>query len=77
MDRVLRGWANCFCCGTLSTTRRAVDKRVYDRVRHFLRRRHKVDGRGTRQFPSDRVIGELGVLSVQRLPRLRRANAWA
>lgn len=77
LNRVLRGWANYFCYGTLSRTRRTVDKRVYDRVRHFLRRRHKVGGRGKRQFPSDRVFGELGVLSVQSLPQLRRANAWA
>ena len=30
---------------------RAVDEHVYESVRHFLRRRHKVSSHGTRQFP--------------------------
>ena len=37
----------------LGSAYRAVDNYVYDRVRHFLRRRHKVQGRGTRGFPDD------------------------
>ena len=36
-------------------------------VRHFLVRRHKVQGRGTREFPSERVFGELGVLHLRRV----------
>ena len=42
------------------TFRRAY-RYVVDRVRNFLRRRHKVQGRGTRRFSWDRVFGELGV----------------
>ena len=30
---------------------------VYERTRHFLRRRHKVPTRGTRRFSADRVFG--------------------
>jgi len=44
---------------------RAVDEYVYDTVRHFLRRRHKVSSQGTRQFPEERVFGTLGVLRLQ------------
>jgi RNA-directed DNA polymerase len=56
---------------------RAVDNYVYDRVRHFLRRRHKVQGRGTRGFPDDYVFGPLGVQRLRRvhlgpLPRALR-----
>ena len=39
---------------------------VEDRVRNFLRRRHKTPGRGTRCFSGDRIFGELGVLRLQR-----------
>ena len=77
LNRVLRGWANYFGYGTLSPARRAVDWYVYVRVRSFLRRRHKLRGRGTRRFPYVRVFGELGVLSVQKLPRQGHAHASA
>ncbi len=46
---------------------RAIANYVYDRVRHFPRRRHKVPGRGTRRFPDHVVCGKLG---VQRLSAL-------
>ena len=62
LNRVLRGWANYFCYGTLGRARRIVDQHVYERVRHFLRRRHKVSSSGTSQFPQQWVFGELGVL---------------
>ena len=46
---------------------RAVDNHVYDRVRHFLRRRCKVPGRGTRRFADHHVFGTLGVLRLRRV----------
>jgi len=46
---------------------RAVDNYVYERVRHFLRRRHKVPSRGTRRFPREQIFGELGVVQLRRL----------
>lgn len=75
LNRILRGWANYFSYGSLSATRHGVDRVVYDRVRRFLQRRHKVRGRGTRQFPWQRVFGELGVLSIQTLPQMKRVQA--
>jgi len=75
LNRTLRGWANYFCYGSLAKVRSHVDQHVYDRVRHFLRRRHKVAGRGYRQFPEQLVFGELGVVSTQRLSRLPLAHA--
>ncbi len=46
---------------------RAVDAYVYDRVRHFLVKRHKVPTRGTRRYTHAVVHGELGVLHLCRV----------
>jgi RNA-directed DNA polymerase len=72
---VLRGWANYFSYGTRFMAYRAVDHYVYDRVRHFLRRRHKVLSRGTRRFSLPRVFGELGVFSLRGLRLAPPAHA--
>jgi RNA-directed DNA polymerase len=66
LNRVLRGWANYFTYGTRLLAYRAVDHYVYERVRHFLRRRHKVSSRGTKRFPAEVVFGELGVFQMRR-----------
>lgn len=73
LNRTLRGWAAYFSYGTRLMAYRAVDNYVYDCVRHFLRRRHKVPTRGARRFPRSWIFGELGVqrlrpLHVGRLP---------
>ena len=65
LNRVLRGWANYFAYGTRWMAYRAVDHYVAERVRHFLRRRHKVPSRGTRRFPLARVFGTWGVFSLR------------
>ena len=48
MTRMLRGWSNYFRYGTLKRAYRAVDNHVFDRVRHGLRRRHKIPSSGLR-----------------------------
>jgi len=50
LNSILRGWSNYFSYGTCLEVCRAIDHHVYDRVRGFLRRRHKVPSRGTRRF---------------------------
>ena len=65
LNRLLRGWSGYFNYGTRLPAYRAVDNYVYERVRNFLVRRHKVKGRGTRQFPDHTVFGELGVLRLR------------
>jgi RNA-directed DNA polymerase len=67
LNALLRGWSAYFSYGTRMPAYRAIDNHVYDHVRHFLVRRHKVSGRGTREFASDRVFGELGVLHLRRV----------
>ena len=65
LNQKLRGWRAYFGCGATSRAYRAVDEHVYDKVRHFLRRRHKVSSHGTRQFPEERVFGSLGIMRLQ------------
>jgi RNA-directed DNA polymerase len=67
LNRLLRGWSNYFGYGTRTQAYRAVDQYVYQRVRHFLRRRHKVSSRGTTRFCDTTVFGELGVLRLRRV----------
>ena len=53
----LLGWSNYFCHGTRRSAFCGVDRYVYERVRNFLARRHKVAGRGT--------SGSLSTLSME------------
>jgi len=66
LNRLLGGWSAYFSHGSVAAAYRAVNRHVEDRVRNFLRRRHKTPGRGTRLFSANRVFGELGVLRLQR-----------
>ena len=65
LNSMLRGWSGYFGYGTRLQAYRAIDQHVYDRVRHFLVRRHNVPGRGTRVFSYDVVYGDLGVLRLR------------
>src|ERR1035437_5343407 len=65
LNQILRGWSAYFSYGTRTAAYRAVDNYVYQSVRHFLRRRHKVQSRGTRRFSDEVVFGKLGVLRLR------------
>lgn len=67
LNRLLGGWSAYFGYGTRLLAYRAVDTYVYDRVRAFLRKRHKVQGRGTQRFSDNAVFGDLGVLRLRRV----------
>src|SRR6267378_467100 len=67
LNAVLRGWSGYFSYGTRLMAYRAVDNYVYDAVRHFLRRRHKVQSRGTRSFPATEIFETYGVLRLRRV----------
>ncbi len=64
LNRLLRGWSGYFNHGTRLAAYTAIDRHVHDRVRHFLARRHKVPGRGTRQYSRAVVFGQLGVVRL-------------
>jgi RNA-directed DNA polymerase len=67
LNRILRGWSAYYSYGTRMPAYRAIDNYVYHSVRNFLRRRHKVQSRGTRRFSHEVVFGELGVLQLRRV----------
>jgi len=72
LNRLLRGWCGYFSPGSHYATDRVIEAHLYDRVRNFLARRHKLPTRGSRQIRMDAVYGALGVLR----PRMcRNANA--
>jgi len=65
LNSALRGWSAYFGYGTRMPAYRAVDNYVYERVRHFLVKRHKVPSRGTARFSEEAVFGGLGVLRLR------------
>jgi RNA-directed DNA polymerase len=65
LNRILRGWSNYFGYGTRLMAYRAVDHYVHERVRNFLRHRHKVSSRGATSFSNAIVFGKLGVLRLR------------
>jgi len=69
LNSMLLGWSHYFSYGALTGAYKHVDWHVYQRVRDFLTRRHKVQGRGINRFSCDVVYGELGLIRLERLPR--------
>lgn len=67
LNRRLRGWASYFRYGTRLMAYRAIDQYVDHGVRCFLRRRHKVSGRGVRRWPDEVIFGRLGVQRLRTL----------
>jgi RNA-directed DNA polymerase len=70
LNQILRGWSAYFSYGSRATAYREVNNYVSDRVRHFLRRRHKVQSRGTEHYGDRRIFGELKVLRLGPPPRI-------
>jgi RNA-directed DNA polymerase len=68
LNRLLRRWCGYFSPGSHYGTDRAIEAHVYDRVRNFLARRHKLPAQATGPFTRTAVFGELGV------PRLRHCR---
>jgi RNA-directed DNA polymerase len=58
LNQILRGWSAYFSYGSRTTVYREVNNYVSDRVRHFLKRRHKVQSRGTEHYGYQRMFGE-------------------
>jgi RNA-directed DNA polymerase len=74
LNRLLRGWCGYFSPGTHYVTDRVVEAHLYDRVRNFLVRRHKMPTRSIGPFSKDAVFGDLG---MPRLRHLRRRGAMS
>jgi RNA-directed DNA polymerase len=67
LNQILRGWANYFGYGTRLMAYRAVDNYVTERMRGFLRRRHKVGTRGALRFSAEWIFETLGVQRLRPL----------
>ena len=74
LNRKLRGWANDFRLGPVSKAYRAVDHHVTNRLRQWLRVKHKASGRGTARFPDESLYQTLGLI---RLSVRTRNLPWA
>jgi RNA-directed DNA polymerase len=74
INRRLRGWSNYFRLGPVSKAYRAVDRHTASRLRQWLRRKHKVRGRGTARYPDEYLYRNLHLIRLQE----RTHNfAWA
>ncbi len=67
LNQTLRGWSAYFSYGTLLRSYQAIDLHVEERVRNFLKRRHKVPSRGISRFSGKVIFGELGVTRLRRV----------
>ena len=74
LNRMLVGWGNYFCLGTVSPAYRAVHQHVRCRLRQWLCRKHANPGRGTRRYPDEHLLAELGLV---RLDWRRTIMPWA
>jgi RNA-directed DNA polymerase len=72
LNRLLRGWCGYFSPGTHYAVDRAIEAHVYDCVRNFLVRRHKMPPRSIGPFGMAAVFGHL---DVPRLSACRRPGA--
>jgi group II intron reverse transcriptase/maturase len=62
----LRGWANYFSLGQVSSAYRSVDAHVRHRVRQWLRRKHAKRGQGGRTFSHEHLYEVLGLVQLHK-----------
>jgi RNA-directed DNA polymerase len=74
INRKLEGWSNYFRLGPVSNAYRAVDRHTARRLREWLRKKHKVQGRGTARYPDEYLYQQLNLI---RLAVRTRNFAWA
>ena len=77
VNRKLQGWGQYFSIGTLEPAYRTLDRYSSALLRKFLVRRHKVPGRGTRQFGYRYLYEDLGLVRLQDRRQVSRSHALA
>lgn len=74
LNRLMVGWANYFRLGPVSKAYRSVDSHARSRLRRWLCKKHKVQGRGTSRYPDEHLYRNLGLV---RLEQRTRNFPWA
>jgi group II intron reverse transcriptase/maturase len=74
MNRMLRGWANYFCLGSVSRAYRALDRHARKRLRQWLSDKHKRQSSGWAAYTDAYLHDQLGLV---RLGHLSKSFAWA
>jgi hypothetical protein len=65
LNRMMVGWANYFCLGPVSNAYRRITQHARQRLRRWLRRKHKVQGWGYSRFPDAYLHDELGLVQLR------------
>jgi len=66
LNLLIGGWANYFCLGTVTKAYRRVMRYACDRLRQWLKRKYKVQGKGKSRFPDQDLHHRLGLLQLRR-----------
>lgn len=74
LNRMLIGWANYFCLGSVSSAYRVIDQHVRTRLRRWLCDKHKVPRPGYKRFPEAALHSVFGLVN---LPRRTAGLPWA
>ena len=74
LNRVLVGWGNYFCLGSVSAAYRRVQRHADERLRQWLCQKHRVRGRGYKRFPRRYLHDTAGLVDLE---RFRRSSACA
>jgi group II intron reverse transcriptase/maturase len=74
LNRLIGGWANYFCLGTVSKVYRAVMEHTRYRLRRWLARKHQLRGPRWSRYSEPYLHETLGLLRLRRLPDPR---SWA
>lgn len=74
LNRLLAGWGNYCCLGPVSKAYRAVDAHTRQRLRQWLRHKHKRRGGARRRYPDEFLYDTLGLVC---LPQRTRDFPWA
>lgn len=61
LNRLLAGWGNYFCLGSVSKAYQAINAHACLRLRRWLRRKHKVPGQATSRYPDEFLHKKLGL----------------
>jgi RNA-directed DNA polymerase len=74
LNLMLKGWANYFRLGSVSKAYESVDSHVRNRLRQWLRRKHKIKVRVEKHFTDDYLYQQLEVI---RLTHFQSNLPWA